>query len=308
MPISLFEQFLDNPCLRLTPSFCQNDPFEFGYTNEDISELNKIYNHKSLGQSLEKFSKSHGIVSLSKTNSSIPMWTHYTNNHKGFVIELKIDVTEPEKLFVNGHFKHLKTSTPDYLFDKVRYKNIRGISSDIRDMDFEDIREHYYFTKAEDWFYEKEYRFILPFTWTNRIIFSQKGLQRAKKYLDGYKFDCLNPECDKEENKKYEIDPCAIVTIIGRGDTELLEKVWLNSKESDTIFLCKLDTDKYGYSSTEKLGNIYLGYNCNEERVKKYLIQDIHSHYYYIVKDTVINVKNCDIDKNKYEMIFHEIN
>lgn len=122
MPISLFHQFLEDPCLRLTPSFCQNDPFEFGFTEKNISELGTLYNRKGLGKRLESFSKFHGIISLSATCTNIPMWAHYANNHIGFAVELEIDGTNPENLFINSTSQYLKPKSSDFLFDKVSYK------------------------------------------------------------------------------------------------------------------------------------------------------------------------------------------
>ena len=45
----------------------------------------------------EKLIKGSGILSLSKTNKSIPMWSHYSKNHEGLVFEL--DVKEDYDFF-----------------------------------------------------------------------------------------------------------------------------------------------------------------------------------------------------------------
>lgn len=305
MPISLFHQFIEDPCLRLTPAFCQNDPFEFGFTDKNVSELGTLYNRKDLGKRLESFSKLHGIISLSATCSSIPMWAHYANNHTGFAVELEIDDTNPENLFINSTSPYLKPKSSDFLFDEVSYEKERGINSNLENLDFEEIRRHYYFTKAKAWQYEKEFRFILPFTWINRIQFiGKKGYQKAKRYLSDDKIRCINPDCNNDEQKKYEV---SILQIIVSGGFELLEDLWINSNESDTLFLCRLNSSPDGISSTEKLGNILLGQNCDIEKVVGYIKKDIHRNYYDMINDEVFNIKKCGIDQNEFKIHFNEI-
>ncbi|MCP4490949.1 MAG: DUF2971 domain-containing protein [Gammaproteobacteria bacterium] len=178
---------MNDPCLRVTPSHCLNDPFEFGYTESDIKNMDSRYSDALLGSELEAYSKLHGIISLTTSNTNIQMWSHYSDSHQGAVIELFVDDNAPESLFINNTGPD---SPPfryqDFLFDKVKYRKTRKFSDDINDRNIEAIKKHYYFAKAKQWKKEKEYRFIIPLTWINKIIFNEKGLKVAKEILNSY--------------------------------------------------------------------------------------------------------------------------
>ena len=102
MPFSTLLKFIDDPCLRVTPSYCQNDPFEFGYTEQDIDQLNAKSGNRRLGSEHRDYAKLHGIVSLCSSKSDILMWTHYADKHKGAAVELLVDRENPQSLFVNS--------------------------------------------------------------------------------------------------------------------------------------------------------------------------------------------------------------
>jgi len=83
-----------------------------------------------------------GVFCLSQCNTNILMWSHYSDNHKGFCIEFvrssKNDLGDYEKT------RRVKYR-PDYPI-------ISPLSPDAFDQKF--------FTKAIDWKYEKEWRLI----------------------------------------------------------------------------------------------------------------------------------------------------
>ncbi|MCV2884796.1 DUF2971 domain-containing protein [Aestuariibacter sp. AA17] len=56
-----------------------------------VEELNEFkeekFNSKTLGNNLrDTIERNIGILSLSKTNENLLMWSHYAQNHQGFVI------------------------------------------------------------------------------------------------------------------------------------------------------------------------------------------------------------------------------
>ena len=130
-----------------------NDPFEGGYK---VNFLQNKLLEKSLGETVvndlivsrEKLLKTKkdtlGILSLTTDNKNLLMWSHYTNNHKGYCLEFDLNIHD---------FKF----NPFNEFDlrKVNYNNVPHLDN-ILDKDYlKNIT-----IKSKDWIYEKEYRFI----------------------------------------------------------------------------------------------------------------------------------------------------
>ncbi len=89
-----------------------------------------------------------GICSLSSDYKNILMWSHYADNHKGFVVEFE----SPKKF--NGYL-----TKPEYLLISwpVEYKNDMPIVTMGQKEGFESVKEQF-LVKASDWKYEKEHR------------------------------------------------------------------------------------------------------------------------------------------------------
>lgn len=146
-----------------------NDPFDCNlsykkeYSKEEIENYKKEYmiknpqiNRKTLDDHFpneekfynkrmevkEKLIKDSGILSLSKTNKSIPMWSHYSKNHQGLVFEL--DVKEDYNFFCTFG-----------LVDYIKNYEILSLAK-FGDEELYDI----FTTKYRDWKYEKELRII----------------------------------------------------------------------------------------------------------------------------------------------------
>ncbi len=83
-----------------------------------------------------------GVLCLSECNSSILMWSHYADNHKGFCIEF---VRSPQ----NDLGDHDKTRPVRY---RSQYPVITPLNPKAYDLKF--------YRKAADWKYEKEWRLL----------------------------------------------------------------------------------------------------------------------------------------------------
>ena len=309
MSMDVLLKFLDDPCLRVTPSFCQNDPFEFGYSEKDIEKLDLISRDKRLGRDLKDFSDWHGIVSLASNNSNIMMWSHYANNHTGAVVELIIDEDRPQSLFVNSAVGgNYKPSHSDFSFGKVDYNHERGCNDIESFGDIESIKKHYYFTKAEQWKLEGEYRFITPFNWINRVLLNHNGFMKARRILkensDG--ITCLN-KGDPEGHRVYELSSSYVFTLSGLNPGLLLE-LWKASNANEIMFLIRLNSGFSGHS-TGGIGKIFLGCQSNDDAFISELNngQGLHCNYYNLSNGNLRNVFKGDIDKNKYKLIFEEV-
>ena len=122
----------------------------------DINERKQ--NFKSNLKNLETFQQEHekyefkktdecyGVLSLSARWNSLLMWSHYGNDHKGFCIGFNEETLRKSGLFGNGGM--------------VTYGNIFPERNPLEDrhpmLDAALQLRH----KAQDWFYEEEYRLI----------------------------------------------------------------------------------------------------------------------------------------------------
>lgn len=302
MPFSTLLKFLDDPCLRVTPSSCQNDPFEFGYSRRDIQKLDSVSESKSLGNDLKSFSNLHGIISLSGSNSNILMWSHYSKNHTGAVVELIIDDNNPESLFINSTGIY---SPPflnsDVLFDKVNYSSERSYEDIAFKDDIELIKNHYYFTKAKQWDLEEEYRFITPLHWINRIVFTNDGFNNVKGILGDLvsAITCLNNN-EQINYRMYELNP-ACIDMITATNPQLLLNIWNQSNETEIMFFIRLNP--------KNIGSILLGSQTNVDSfIKELNVGDnLHQTYYDVFSGEVRNVFKGEIDKNEYKLNFKDL-
>ncbi len=97
---------------------------------------------------LEKDVPNFGVFSMSQIKDNILMWAHYANHHKGFCIEF---VRSPDNLLGNSECTQPVNYCCDYPeVDSLNSSGNRNYS----------IRNKICFTKAKDWGYEKEWRFI----------------------------------------------------------------------------------------------------------------------------------------------------
>jgi len=309
MPYSTLIKFLNDPCLRVTPSNCQNDPFEFGYSSSDIEVLNRKSHSKDLGDKLKEFSKLHGIISLTTSKDNILMWSHYADSHKGALVEVYIDDDKPQSIFVNS----TGPDTPpfryqDFIFDKVIYGKNRRFHQIDSEENLEKIKHHYYFTKAKEWQLEKEYRFITPMSWINRILFNEAGYNKAKKILGNFSssITCINP--NSSNCKFYELESASI-TIISIKKFELLAQLWLQSNSNETMFFIRLNSGIPGGGGNQ-IGRIFLGCQANCIDFISQLKNDSHEplsimeNYSSLLTGELRNVLIGEIDKDQYKLSF----
>ena len=172
------EEFFENRWLRFTPRLYLNDPFEVrpsfsqhaeyahkvnGYGESVKSVIEEMERNQYLvlkGMAIQDFDI-YGILSLTERNDNLLMWAHYAESHTGMVIGLDpshdfFDGTKSEKEYVrsavNEHIGVLK---------KVKYSAKRKVKAD-------DLNE-YFFLKSNDWWTEREHRYVLPIAEADEI-------------------------------------------------------------------------------------------------------------------------------------------
>ena len=126
------------------------------------------------------FDKIFGVLSLTRRNDNLTMWSHYTDNHQGFVLEFN-----PNSKMLNNQRSKIKIfQTPQ----KVSYTNKRP---ELAILDsFKGNSKQIYstvkkilFTKSSDWRYEEERRMLVTFNPPN------DDLVEAKHEIYLHRFD-----------------------------------------------------------------------------------------------------------------------
>lgn len=163
MPARVF--FFDNLLLRASHKTALNDPFEvrpslgfladlcishgcfrFGRTRNEIIEYLRGIRIDSLWLEIEQalpFYEYHGIMSFTEENDNLLMWSHYSDQHKGIVIEF--DHNHP--FFVNPK--------SGYGLKPVLYRKTR-----VDKLGERSLMEPY-FHKSKEWAYEQEHRLLV---------------------------------------------------------------------------------------------------------------------------------------------------
>lgn len=92
-----------------------------------------------------------GVVSLSKNALNIPMWSHYADFHRGFVLEFRIPIM--------GHEEDVPLTNERLLPFPIKYRSERPhieIGTELPD----DLLDKLALTKSLDWEYEEEERVV----------------------------------------------------------------------------------------------------------------------------------------------------
>ena len=109
---------------------------------DDTRSLERMLKHTA-----EMMASDVGVFCLSTRMDSLPMWAHYADNAKGVVVEFR-DLSE---IFRGDDTGVLRQPT------LVRYEREQlGVTFDPQS------HESLFFTKFEDWRYEREVRVVLP--------------------------------------------------------------------------------------------------------------------------------------------------
>ena len=115
----------------------------YGNSKAFVANQNKIF---------KGFRKCFGILCMSETHESILMWAHYADNHQGIVYEFDYDL-----------LAFSKTEGDNIHSLKVKYSHSRKYELLSYTLQYEELKEQFsklLATKAIDWAYEEEVRFM----------------------------------------------------------------------------------------------------------------------------------------------------
>lgn len=114
-------------------------------------------------QFFQSLNSAIGILCLSEKPDNHLMWSHYAQNHQGFVIEF--DEAHP-------YFHQQRTAEDEFGYlRKVEYKDERPDYEGLTDMTGTDV----FLAKGKEWEYEQEWRMLRPLRDANRIIENPAG-------------------------------------------------------------------------------------------------------------------------------------
>lgn len=188
-------------CIEYFLSLTDQERNKIEYSDEDFKYSSmrgrQIEEYESIYK--EKISK-YGVLSLTSNaeinplltvcipdkkdpRTNILMWSHYADSHKGFIIEFDCE-------FI-----------PNIEIKKVEYSNQRDF------LTFEDVDDDEFYKvfhkKSEEWFYEQEYRAVLPLSEAAEVLEDKYHLYEFnKKSVKSITFGCSM----SEENKSTIID------------------------------------------------------------------------------------------------------
>jgi hypothetical protein len=287
-------EFIKEPFLRITPRQCLNDPFEClpsESTKEELSKLFKkssiqVENEEMFFNDLNSFIGMHGIISLSESPDNLLMWSHYADEHKGIVVEFEVDEHDPFDLFIT----HIPPESSDAKFGRVSYRKSRKYPYDIDKKSINSIRDYYYLSKSDEWIYEKEFRFITPYTLVNSLICNTKNTHWKKAFqVSGI------PIPDKISNNIVKTDILPPI--------ENLFPTWFHSHNTGAIFLVNINS--------KRINKIVLGAKADKEKflslMEEYECRDPYKSYYCSFSNKHINVEQAEVDPDRYELVFNKL-
>lgn len=94
-----------------------------------------------------------GIFSLSEKLNNLLLWTHYTNSHRGFCIE--VDAQYLSNLLISGYFLLNKKAIVGKVLYQKKFPFIHPLKHS-----YNERIELQFFTKSDNWKYEEEWRVL----------------------------------------------------------------------------------------------------------------------------------------------------
>jgi len=278
------KKFLESACLRITPHTCLNDPFEIRLSSQTEKQLNAVDQSLDfdLSTEIQQFMGRHGVISLTETYDNLLMWSHYADEHKGIVVEFDVDIKDPFSLFSTVD----APKSANAKFDKVRYRKRRNYPYTITKSNINDVAEHYYLTKSDEWIYEKEYRFIVPFTMFNKVLVNMK----APKSRDTLLSLGIKSWDEKSDIIDISIEPALL-------NFEALASVFESSRENGFLFFINVNP--------KKLSKLFVGVDsCDEELVDPIKNAYHYSPYYCPIERVFYDVDKGRVHNSRFEILF----
>lgn len=208
-------EYLENPTIKISNTRYLNDPFE-SQTGDNLIQVmvnalirnGKDTTHDLVKNILDHLLNANGIFSVSETPRNPLMWAHYANEHSGLCIGFDGDIFSSEKItdepkYSIAALQPMKINYDNYRFDRQNEINYR-------DEVYSSVRKHL-LTKSDEWIYEKEHRWIVPFYFSTYITINEKSKNNKSLLTEDYCIeeyinDAIADKCIvKEDENIYKI-------------------------------------------------------------------------------------------------------
>lgn len=141
---------------------CQNDPYEFKGMYLDREKLCSWGFSPEAIDDAEKMIRSIPICCfVANSSSNMPMWAHYSNNHRGYCVKYKVNnkyavrsvLYEPNRIPVATIFAEFITAAKNLDEGTGKYEDVQFYAAILQEM---------LFIKHKSWSTEKEFRIVYP--------------------------------------------------------------------------------------------------------------------------------------------------
>lgn len=308
--LSYRKGFFESPKLRLTQRKALNDPFECLPPADQVANLfNRIGDTQIEGiqeNGFHRISKEildseiahykytnlfdhYGIVSLSQAYDSILMWSHYSSQHTGIVIEIDINELALENKIVHSRYGEGNSSKPYPII----YTNNRKLAKDCGTT-FNHLFDSYA-VKAEQWSYEKEFRIIANLCDASEVLIGNDALRALQSSDYGFFFDYKDTDV---ELTKISLNSNAFVSQPGFPFSNTPEKMRANMLTNAYSLLSDYDSSLFLYDIPKKsITKVILGC-CISEKNKSEIISQLHAY------SNSVEIICSARDKNRFELNF----
>ncbi|MFQ2273098.1 DUF2971 domain-containing protein [Aeromonas hydrophila] len=196
--LNIFDiDYFTEPTMKISVPEHFNDPFESAistktdeiikYYLKDIYMMNKYdistYYEKTRHYIDYKIS-SNGIISLTRKNDDILMWSHYADNHKGMCIGLEEDFANHKAetgLLLDDPLLPIPVS-----YNQNRLDINKAISID---RFAHDLYRAQVLNKYEEWKYEQEERILIPIQFADSILIQKSDEVKKIKFINNIEYE-----------------------------------------------------------------------------------------------------------------------
>lgn len=237
--IKVLNEFLKNPAIKLSNPKELNDPFESSITSNIENLFNKIDKDKPRLPvdiwEIKSAINGMGIVSLTETHRNKLMWAHYADEHKGVAIGFNTKILSEYISDIATNDKGILIPPKLYKvkYDSVRFDPESPENTALNTLDtnslIQTIIEKVTTTKSDDWIYEKEYRYILPPGYCDKIKIIRNGSAKLNPAIEREIKRDIVKEIERESSDANEI------TIYLKDNYSFVEKM---SIVRELKFLC----------------------------------------------------------------------
>ncbi len=317
----LRKQFFEEPMLRATPFYNLNDPFEGQYSEEQIRNVNKHenlhlkpevvdidpedneYHIQAVIEGLQDDLFEYGVVSFTEDYSNLLMWSHYADEHRGFVLEIENRPWLTDS-YINrngNQFRYKKKPLCNTEEKPVRvvYRDSQpkfelqhdALPDNKWNVNYQKLIKSIFLTKGDRWLYEKEHRSVLKVSYADKIIAKYDSYVESicrdeleiKQLDNGY---CeLNFEYDHDTDDNEDVNGGGI-----RVGIEVMSKC-----NTDIIHLYHIDP--------KSITGVYFGCHVSDSDINE-IMKTVHENNLF---SNNIKFKKANISDKRFELVFHEI-